>query len=366
MTVPPEGEPAKLRFVDQMRGIAILMVVVVHYSQSFASPTLKAAGMVGQLGVQLFFVASAFTLCLSMDRREAERDAVRNFYIRRFFRIMPLYYIGIIFYSILFTVLGLASNYTFKNILSNVLFIHGFVPSANNTIVPGGWSIGVEMAFYVMFPWLFSLIQRLQQRWGVLGLLGMILMTVLVVAAAQILHFVLTKSWIENNTFWYFFIILQLPAFGIGFLLYFGLYQDPPTVGSWVPAMLCAIGLFSACEIILVKDEGPLIAFLPAVAGIASLALAHALRSRNVSGSWLSNLGKVSFSVYVIHFAVVWGPTRFFIRSLNGDTLMEGIISLPLLIVNVVILYWLGRLSWHVVEEPGNRAARRIIARLRS
>ena len=32
--------------------------------------------------------------------------------------------------------------------LANVLFIHSWVPSAQNTVVPGGWSIGVEAASY--------------------------------------------------------------------------------------------------------------------------------------------------------------------------------------------------------------------------
>ncbi|NLZ74162.1 MAG: acyltransferase family protein, partial [Bacteroidales bacterium] len=93
----------KLQYVDSMRGIAILMVILVHSSHPITD--IKTFDWLiasyGQMGVQLFFVASAFTLCLSADYRKYECNKIRNYAIRRYFRIAPLYYFGIIVYLVL-------------------------------------------------------------------------------------------------------------------------------------------------------------------------------------------------------------------------------------------------------------------------
>ena len=81
--------------LDGLRAIAFLMIFGFHndYFQF------------GWLGVQLFFVASGFLITrifLRMKAKIAAREYFLKFYIRRFFRIFPLYY----FY--LFLILGLA------------------------------------------------------------------------------------------------------------------------------------------------------------------------------------------------------------------------------------------------------------------
>lgn len=90
---------AKLRYIDSLRGLAILAVLMVHCGQYGINkyPDLIANIInTGGRGVQLFFVASAFTLFLSLARRS--ETVKSNFYIRRFFRIAPMYYLGIAYY----------------------------------------------------------------------------------------------------------------------------------------------------------------------------------------------------------------------------------------------------------------------------
>ena len=154
----------KYAYIDAMRGFAILLVILVHTSQSIAdkTPAVMSAAL-GQFGVQLFFVASALTLCLSYEQRLDEKHRLVAFLLRRWFRIAPLYLIGILLYFLVSAYreiyLGLFCDfyrdYTLLNILSNVLLLHGLIPSANNNVVPGGWSIGTEVLFYLMFPLLF-------------------------------------------------------------------------------------------------------------------------------------------------------------------------------------------------------------------
>ena len=352
----------KLAFIDRMRGLAILLVIAVHYSQNFRHPLIFKLGMAGQLGVQLFFVASAVTLCLSADRRSAERHPVRNFYLRRLLRIAPLYYLGIVAYWAIFTAMGQGGAYTPGNILANVLFVHGFVPAANNTIVPGGWSIGVEMAFYLVFPALYPAIEALWQRWRGGGLVLALVLAVAIALGFQALWRALSGAPIANNSFAYFFPLGQLPVFVAGIAWYLASLRERR---DWPPALALGLflTLFAACAAILTVDFVPLIAPLPILAAAAFVALAAWLRPRGGSGGWLAGIGKVSFSLYVLHFALVWGPVRILVRKLGGDPALELAVLVPLYLASVAVLFLAGRISKRLVEDPANAFARRIIER---
>ena len=93
---------SKLRFVDALRGFAILGVLVVHCGQIGINeyPSLVQNIILnGAMGVQLFFVASAFTIFLTYaNLYDKEANPNVNFFIRRFFRIAPMYYLGIIYF----------------------------------------------------------------------------------------------------------------------------------------------------------------------------------------------------------------------------------------------------------------------------
>ena len=95
---------SKLDFVDVLRGLAILGVVWLHFTSSSLVQSMLPAALshvveLGGHGVQLFFMASAFTLFRSYHHRSAlEASPVRNFFIRRYFRIAPMYYVAIAYY----------------------------------------------------------------------------------------------------------------------------------------------------------------------------------------------------------------------------------------------------------------------------
>ena len=139
----------KIGYIDALRGIAVLLVILVHFGQRVPiNKVLSQLSEFGQYGVQLFFVMSAFTLCYSMKKEsEFSFRVYCSFMVRRFFRIAPLYYLAIALYF-LFTYLCLKytgrtpftspGEYSVGSVLSNVFFIHGLVPAGNNSIVPGG------------------------------------------------------------------------------------------------------------------------------------------------------------------------------------------------------------------------------------
>ena len=123
-----------LKYIDAVRGYAILGVIMIHVLTVVQPENiyLQLLANKGKYGVQLFFIASAFTLFLSQERRrEVEK---KNFFIRRFFRIAPMYYIGIVLYLFVFKEVSNSYNGNLKycgesvvsvfNILSNFIFIN--------------------------------------------------------------------------------------------------------------------------------------------------------------------------------------------------------------------------------------------------
>src|SRR5579864_4198724 len=84
-------------YIDAVRGYAILLVMAVHTSQVFSNLPAPIAMVLAQgaRGVQLFFVASALTLCMSWTARD---ESIGSFYARRFFRIAPMFWLAIVFF----------------------------------------------------------------------------------------------------------------------------------------------------------------------------------------------------------------------------------------------------------------------------
>src|SRR5690242_11692640 len=112
----------RVAFLDGLRAIAALLVFLVHS----AAPALRQGDEplridLAKYGVTIFFVVSAFSLCLSLTR-ESERGEIRwgAYFIRRFFRIAPLYYAVLLLGSIHYLQSGkglsLLLHLTFANV----------------------------------------------------------------------------------------------------------------------------------------------------------------------------------------------------------------------------------------------------------
>ena len=92
----PSGE--RLDSIDALRGIAALYVLVYHVAlipqPNLGVPSWAARYVLtGGTGVTLFFIVSAFCLCLSMRTHQDEPSPTMRFYVRRVFRIVPLFYL---------------------------------------------------------------------------------------------------------------------------------------------------------------------------------------------------------------------------------------------------------------------------------
>ena len=149
--------------LDGLRAIAILLVFTAH-QRGDLFPVFH-----GATGVTLFFVLSGFLITSLLLREEDRTGKVdfRSFYIRRTFRIYPLYFGIIALYCVL--ILGLGMDSGRRGIwVDNLPFIVWFpehLPFFRTTeLYPpfsGAWSIGIEEKFYLVWPVLgFVLLAR--------------------------------------------------------------------------------------------------------------------------------------------------------------------------------------------------------------
>lgn len=361
-----------LAFVDALRGIAILGVIVVHHSQVFRGlGAVQGVAAYGQMGVQLFFVASAFTLCRSAQARGGERHGLRNFYLRRFFRIAPLYWLAIAGYGLLDAgrrVLGRAggeSSYEPANILLNLLFVHGFSPAAYNSVVPGGWSISTEMMFYLIFPALLPVVAATYRRHGRPALIAWPLAGVALSLCAQ--------AWLgqgmRNNDWLFCNIVNQLSVFLLGIAAFLRIAD-----GGFAPrpvrdALGFGIATAVAALLLLGAGEGvpaPLELALAPVAAAVSFAFLLNLGRAGLfdRARLLLTIGRLSYSMYICHFLFAWAGTNLVLRTVGTTPTAQALLYLPTLLLVIAASMGVAMLTKPWIEDPGIALGKRLIRRL--
>lgn len=143
--------------IEALRGIAAGMVVL-HHSWSLSTqphfPGYEIIEGFGSLGVNLFFLLSGFLLA-DQFWRPKEKRSLRGFWIRRFFRIAPAYYVtvGVLFlffaeHSLLFSAQGV------KQIVANATFMQYMFPSTSSSLNVDGalWTLTAEFLLYLTLP----------------------------------------------------------------------------------------------------------------------------------------------------------------------------------------------------------------------
>lgn len=359
----------KLKFIDSIRGVAILMVILVHTSQKIRNLDIitEVIARYGQMGVQLFFIASAYTLCLSGYRRDNETLPLIKFGIRRYFRIAPAYYCGLIIYFVISLLVSqfhtgkieVPAKYNFLNIFSNLIFIHGFVPSANNKIVEGGWSIGTEMAFYAVFPFLFKV-----ARIKLYSIKSIFIFIFSGIIFSQLCIVLLSFAgyYISNNDFIYFNIINQLPVFLIG-IGYFFLKKDYKYELSSVNNFLFFIALTFVSSMLWYFNVPYFFSLIPIISGLSFVFLFELFQKNDfLNQKLLIKIGQVSFSMYLLHFIFAHFITGFLAPRLS---MINGTVTLIIFyLFSVFCTFRLALLSEKYIEKPSVEFGRRIIKRL--
>lgn len=344
---------------------AIIGVISIHaYILSgfrFSQPVLHAAFSNGARGVQLFYLVSALTLFLSYKRRStSERHPIGYFYIRRFFRIAPMFYFGAILYKLVLGSKGVS-------LTQIIFFAYGFSPWTLNAVFPGCGSVAVEATYYLIFPLLFALSR---------GLISAALVFIGTLIAAQFLFGWFMGTWypdagaqlsVDYHFHWF---VNQLPVFALGSMIFFGIKVRQPGLKGKVGYVRlgCALVGLLLC-FFTVGDPyyggnlrrfalpSWLQPFMLSTCALAAVVLAaFHLNDRLFCNGVILWLGRISYSLYIFNFILIRTIAQWFPRPIVQTGKFWLFLRLEIGIGTL-----LSATTYILIERPGIRLGRRLI-----
>jgi peptidoglycan/LPS O-acetylase OafA/YrhL len=349
-------EPKKYAYIDSLRGIAILLVLIVHNGTCLHFPkVLNRIVENGQYGVQLFFLVSAFTLMLSYNVRKNEQGSVRNFFIRRFFRIAPMYYLALIYYLFqeyigfqYFQTGEMLNSIPWSAAFSNIFFIHGIRPEWMNSVVPGGWTITIEMTFYAMLPVICKYITNINKC---------LILLFSSLAIRIFLNYLLIGTDWDTNYFLYFYFPNQFPIFLLGILAYFIIKEGTSGIKNGI------LLLFSFIILIYSIEPSPLPHLICGLSFFILLIVVSRKNYKLIVNPFMVYIGKISYSIYLVHFAVLYWMEFFHLNKLIP------MIDLKTGLVNYVLKYAIllicssiiAHFTYTLIEKPFQNIGKKIV-----
>lgn len=304
----------RLEYLDSLRGLAALYVVVYHLS-------VQSLGMVGHLWatplrfghlpVSVFIVLSGYCLMLPLTKPGA-RIEPKTFFLRRLKRIVPAYYATLVFsLALILLVPGFGTAQgrdwdtalpavTAPVLLSHLLLVHNLNPHWIFKLNPPLWSIATEWQIYFVFV---GVLLPLWRRLGILTTVGV----------AFVLGLLLNKLTTEAACFPF------IGLFALGMAAALVNFSDEGSVyRRWerLPWGGIALGL-SVVFLVLARGNPAWmwqhISLTDVIAGPTAAALLIALtcqRRTTEKPHWLEArplvaLGRFSYSLYLVHMPVL-------------------------------------------------------------
>lgn len=357
----PDTKPSKLEFVGALRGLAATYVVLFHLwhvpqppllPPGFLQPFLHAGGS----GVTLFFVVSAFTLSLSMEIRKDEARPLTKYFLRRFFRIVPLFYVWL---AMMVVLLGIwhGGIYEIKLLLLNVGFGFNFFPGKEQGIVMASWTLGVEMVFYLLLPLLLSI----ANSWA--RAVWLFVATILLAVAWRVIAFeVLSLSTSYHGLSF----LRQLPVFVVGIFCYH-IYRRLRDDGhqrlrfGYSLIALACIGHAALVVPLTTIDRSIALYGHAIVWGVLLIGLAL-VPFRLFVNPATRFLGTLAYSLYLNHpMAIIIGSHTFHRLANSQVAAMSYPISAALLISALIPISYV---TYRMIEGPGIRLGNYLIAAL--
>lgn len=314
----------EIKFFHQFNALRFIAaaLVLLHHAESlrlqFNLFNLKGFGLFqnGQNAVTFFFVLSGFliTYLLLKELKTSQTVRVKTFYLKRVYRIWPLYFLMVIIGAVIQPQLikwfGIPYQmpYTIGETWYYFLF---FFPGLvtfyfGSHLLEPLWSIGVEELFYLIWA---PLVKWLKKYLLIL-LLGIICLKLILFA------------WMNNNdvpaVLRYIVRILQFESMAVGgigaYLLFFHGHQlktGPVRSLKWVSLVVILVLVFNPFTALhsidsFLKDS----AYAPLVKavffGALLLSLAFFNKKNSVlDGKWMNYLGDISYGIYMYHLLVL-------------------------------------------------------------
>jgi exopolysaccharide production protein ExoZ len=283
----------RVEWVDALRAAAALGVAWFHLYTDQAPviplpPIFTHFALMGRWGVDLFFVISGFVLAYTLIPRTdlvGPKD-VGLYFLRRSARLDPTLWVVIVLFVLAQPLLAprpFAPGFFWDRTIASFFY---FLPLGKPNYVPTGWTLAIEVQFYLIFASLMVVLNALAKRgmdrgWLALGVVS----AMAVVGAPQ----------------------------------YLGLVKAP--IGFWIYPHLCTFAIGSAAALVYmqVKHARWLFAATMVLAVIGSIQHAERAPAAVISGlifiavilaapvqrllarPWLLYLGALSYCIYLLH-----------------------------------------------------------------
>jgi exopolysaccharide production protein ExoZ len=299
--------PVQLHAVQQARGLAALAVVAYHLSITLSLPRYLGQELFvdftrrGNLGVDFFFVLSGFIIAFVHGRDVGRPDRLRNYLMRRFVRLFPVYWVYVgIFCSLVAMGFGTAVVLpdTVGHWISTVFLIR--LDNFEFPIAPA-WTLVHELAFYLVFA-LFIIGRRV----------GMAAFPLWMLACLMVFEYPDEPGGSPWTTY---FSPLNL-NFLVGMLAFHGWTHGRPIV------VKCAFaaGLTLLAAVYVLERGGMPYSLLQIAYAVAFGLMIAGAAALEAAGQWPSNarllnlIGDASYSIYLTHLAFLGLLAKIMIR----------------------------------------------------
>jgi len=374
----------KLGYIDALRGIAALSILVYHIYGTVGTITDWSYPLVviperfislTLAGIPLFFIISAFTLYLSLDKRADEKRRFLKFYLRRFFRIAPLFYFLLI-YVVLEGVILFHESFSWLEFLSNLTFTFNLIPQYAESLFSDGWTVGVEMLFYLVLPLIFIKVNSIGK--SVLFFIGIYWLSQ---EGRALLRTIVGESVMASTNYEFYNLLHWAYIFPVGIICYLiykshlsrikGEHRKPVAVVMLLISLIILFIFINNLSLYLKLYDlyEPLgrLTDLTSMSCIAFVLLILSLSllpgNRLIVNRFTRFYGTVSYSLYLVHPFLVspLKPLYVWVYSAIGQADLSLILCV---LITRLIVTPISLLTYHFIESPGILWGKRAIARL--
>lgn len=273
---------------DLLRGLCAMAVAFYHILWWRDQVSLEG---IGRYCVYVFFVLSGASMYVAYERKFAQGYDAGKFIALRFLRLAPLLGLVLALTGGLALVKHQPASRLIGDTLLNISFAFGLGNPGSTSAITGGWSLGIEFVFYLVFPVMLAATRS--RAWLLVLALSFALQQIFVNRTLGGVS--LASAWgsyTQPLSFAFYF----MAGCCIGRLIQSGTVRYSPL---WVVGFVVA-----ALPLLSIHDEGNLIGVSGVVLSLSAAALAlcsSGLPMPGLASTVADALGKLSYGVYLIH-----------------------------------------------------------------
>lgn len=343
-------------YLDGLRAFSILLVLLSHFGYSYIIP--------GSLGVSIFFVISGFiitSVIFQQCQGDISKFNITQFYLHRFFRLMPALLIFLI--SMLMIDLILHKPINWLEYGAAALYQHNYAVHIlhldDKRYFGHLWSLAVEEHFYLLFPTLllaFGFGRKAMKISFVLCIFFITWRISLAYFAQNTGIPIISSDHIYRRSDTRFDAIL------FGVILTFLTIHYPTFIEKTIKkngTIIFLIGTFIIILSTYLNINNSLSITFEGIGAMLILASILFSASLNLIRKLLSTqfivwVGKISYSLYIWHVAIYW---RFIApQSIENDFIR--------LIYGIIASIIIATISYYLIEKPVRNWGRKLTNRL--